>query len=211
MRQVADRLGVHAGSLYYHVKNKEALFALLADRVASEAYGAGTAALTALGSEAAWSEQALAQMSALRATTRAHRGGAVLLASSPRTLSPGALSLMERLLQTLQRAGVPAEHAIVAADTLLSHVTGFVLQEQSEQLGMGAADLAERFPLVVAGAGRYDADALFSRSVQLICTAIAAFQDVRTGARSPREWRVGHSPSDASRAPGLSDGVLRPE
>lgn len=171
MRQVADRLGVQAGSLYYHVKNKESLLALLADRVAGRAYAAGTAALGALPPDSTCSEQVMAQMSSLRLSVRAHRGGAVLLATSPRGLSPAALSLMERLLHTVQRGGVAPERALVVADTLLSYVTGFVLQEQTEHLPVEAVDLATSFPLLMASADRYDPDELFTHSIALICSA----------------------------------------
>src|SRR5205085_12362721 len=123
MRRVAERLGAHAGSLYYHVRGKDELLALMADRVCRRAYDAGTAALAALPPEATWHDEIAAQAAALRHSIRQHPGGAVLLADSPGMLSSGALSLMERLLQTLLDAGVPAAHCIVAADTLLSHVT----------------------------------------------------------------------------------------
>lgn len=48
MRQVADRLDAHAGSLYYHVRGKDELLTLMADRVCRQAYDTGTAALAAL-------------------------------------------------------------------------------------------------------------------------------------------------------------------
>ncbi|MFE7160811.1 TetR/AcrR family transcriptional regulator C-terminal domain-containing protein [Streptomyces sp. NPDC057636] len=73
-----------------------------------------------------------ASPTARRQSIRQHPGGAIMLAGSRKTLSPGALSLMERLLDTLAEAGVPPEHCGTAADTVLSHVTGYVLQEQSE-------------------------------------------------------------------------------
>ncbi|MER8188693.1 TetR family transcriptional regulator, partial [Kitasatospora sp. NPDC094015] len=132
MRQVADRLDVHAGSLYYHVPNKAALLQLLADRVAREAYDAGTAALSALDPAAGWSARVVAQAAALRRSISRHPGGAIMFAGSPKTLSTGALSVMERLLATLAEAGLPPQQCGTAADTVLSHVTGYVLQEQSE-------------------------------------------------------------------------------
>jgi AcrR family transcriptional regulator len=177
MRQVADRLGVHAGSLYYHVRDKNALLCLLADQVAQQAYDEGTAALDALPPEAAWPDRIIAQAAALRRALLRHPGGAVLLAGSPRTLSPAALGLMERLLRTLSDAGVPARHRSVAADTVLSHITGFVLQEQAEPVtpdvrGVDVAELAERFPMTFAEAGAGDQDKKFGHAVQLLCAAI---------------------------------------
>jgi AcrR family transcriptional regulator len=177
MRQVAQRLGVHAGSLYYHVKNKDALLRLLADRIAGEAYAAGTAALDRLPPGALWTTKIEEQLLALRRTLRRHAGGPVLLAASPALLSTGALSLMERLLATLAEAGVPSEHRAVAADTLLSHVTGFVLQEQAEppapdRTAVDATTLRQRFPMTMAAASAHTPDEMFRQSLRLQCAAI---------------------------------------
>ncbi len=177
MRQVADRLDVHAGSLYYHVRDKNALLALLADQVTQRAYDAGTEALAALPAGATWQDRVYAQAAALRRTILAHPGGAELLAGSPRTLSGGALGLMERLLGTLEEAGVPASARGVAADTVLSHLTGFVLQEQSDSAppdvrAEDIAELAARFPLTFAEAAAGDQDERFAASVRLLCAGI---------------------------------------
>ncbi|MEU6465393.1 TetR/AcrR family transcriptional regulator [Streptomyces sp. NPDC046976] len=181
MRQVADRLDAHAGSLYYHVRGKEELLALMADRVCRRAYDAGTAALAALPSAAVWQDRVEAQATALRAEIKEHAGGAQLLAESPGMLSTGAFSLMERLLRTLLNGGLPAGHCGIAADTLLSHVTGFVLQEQNQPTAPPAvtadlyADLCERFPLVMGDLiPRPGADEKFTRSIRLLCTGFAA-------------------------------------
>ncbi|MEU8659181.1 TetR/AcrR family transcriptional regulator [Actinoplanes philippinensis] len=176
MRQVAERLGVHAGSLYYHVRNKDALLALLADRVAARAYDAGERALADLPPGADWVDRVEAQAVALRLTLREHAGGPLLLAGSPSMLSPGALSLMERLLATLRDAGVPDRDRPVAADVLMSHVTGFVLQEQAKpeippSAHADMAALAARFPLTFA-AGAHDTDELFTRSIRLLCAKL---------------------------------------
>ncbi|MFC7862526.1 TetR/AcrR family transcriptional regulator [Streptomyces murinus] len=181
MRQVADRLDAHAGSLYYHVRGKEELLALMADRVCRRAYDAGTAALTALPSATTWQDRVEAQATALRAQVKEHPGGAQLLAESPGMLSTGAFSLMERLLRTLLDGGLPAAHCGIAADTLLSHVTGFVLQEQNQPTAPPAvtaelyADLCERFPLLMGDLiPRLSDDEKFSRSVRLLCAGFAA-------------------------------------
>ncbi|WP_103355864.1 TetR family transcriptional regulator [Amycolatopsis sp. CA-128772] len=176
MRRVADRLGVHAGSLYYHVRDKNALLCLMADRVAQEAYDDGTAALEALPEGAGWPDRIVAQAETLRRALLRHPGGAVLLTVSPRTLSPAALGLMERLLRTLSSAGVPGSLRGVAADAVLSHVTGFVLQEQAEPVtpdlrSVDVSDLAERFPLTFAEAGAGDQDEKFHQAVRILCAA----------------------------------------
>ncbi|MDN5789951.1 MAG: TetR/AcrR family transcriptional regulator C-terminal domain-containing protein [Micrococcales bacterium] len=188
MRMVAERLDAQAGSLYYHVPSKAALLHLMADRVAQRAYAAGTVALDALPGGVSWQEQVEAQIITLRTSITKEPGGAVLLAESPTVLSPGALALMERLLQTLAGAGLARQHRVVAADTLLSHVTGYVLQEQAvshapdaagaaaaaalADLGAGEAYL-ERFPATLDAAATHDDDAQFLASLRLICAGIA--------------------------------------
>ncbi|MFF1556269.1 TetR/AcrR family transcriptional regulator [Streptomyces sp. NPDC058279] len=177
MRKVAQRLDVHAGSLYYHVAGKAELVRLMADRVAREAYEAGTTALAALDPEARWQQRVEAQLVALRRTIRRHPGGAVMFADSPKVLSTGALTLMERLLETLREAGLPAGHGGVGADALLSHVTGFVLQEQSESPSVAigveeSAALRERYPMTVAAAFAVGADEKYVRSVRLLCAGL---------------------------------------
>ncbi|MFE9811915.1 TetR/AcrR family transcriptional regulator [Streptomyces sp. NPDC005548] len=173
MRRVAERLDTFAGSLYYHVPSKSHLLHLMADRLAQQAYDAGTAALASLPDSADWKARVEAQATSLRITIRQHPGGAVLFADSPKVLSAGALSLMERLLQTLADGGIPEDRRGIAADALLSYVTGFVLQEQGSPASLpvteqDVADLAKRFPMTVAAAARPEEEQ-FSLSVQLIC------------------------------------------
>ncbi|MEU9127545.1 TetR/AcrR family transcriptional regulator [Kitasatospora sp. NPDC048540] len=181
MRQVADRLDAHAGSLYYHVRGKDELLALMADRVCRRAYDAGTDAMASLPAAATWQDRVHAQATALRLSVKQHPGGAQLLAESPGTLSTGALLLMERLLRTLLDAGLSADHCGIAADTLLSHVTGFVLQEQNQPTapppvtGELHAELCEQFPLIMGPLlPRLSQDEKFTRSVRLLCTGFAA-------------------------------------
>ena len=189
MRHVAERLGVHAGSLYYHVDNKDALLHLMADRVAGEAYAAGTTALSRLPPDAHWTRQLQAQLVTLRHTLLKHNGGPFLLAASPVTLSPGALSLMERLLSTLRDADVPPRDCPIAADTLLSYVTGFVLQEQVEPAasppGADLAALTKRFPITMSNAPRFSSNDTFVRSLQLQYAAIATLTTTGAQQKTP--------------------------
>ena len=183
MRQVARRLDAQAGSLYYHVADKATLVRLMADRVAQQAYDAGTVALEALPDGQGWQARVVAQATALRATIRRHPGGAQLLAAGPAVASTGALQLSERLLGTLADAGVPASSRGIAADALLSHVTGFVLQEQRAPADQapdpaGLAALATRFPRTFdAASADLSDDETFERSVELLCAGIATLVD----------------------------------
>ncbi|MFD0022440.1 TetR/AcrR family transcriptional regulator [Streptomyces sp. NPDC058382] len=183
MRQVAKRLDVHAGSMYYHVPNKGALLQLMADKLAQQAYDAGTEALAGLPEGAGWPERVEAQAVALRRSLLKHPGGAVMFADSPKVLSTGALSLMERLLRTLREAGVHDENLGVAGDALFSHITGFVLQEQGEPpvLAVSAEDVADlhrRFPITLAASASHEQDELFVRGVRLLCAGIRALDEM---------------------------------
>lgn len=166
MRLVAGQLGVQPSSLYHHVRNKAVLLGLMADRAAQEGLDAGTAALAALPPGAGHTDRVRAQLAALRVALLRHPGGVLLFTSSPHGLGPGALGLMERLLGTLRRAGLTADDSVVAADTLLSYVTGFVLQEQvaAPPQPAVAAVPADEFPLTASLAGRFDDDQMFTRS-----------------------------------------------
>jgi TetR/AcrR family transcriptional regulator, tetracycline repressor protein len=147
MRAVAARLGVQAGALYYYVPNKSGLLRLMADRLCSSV-------ANDLEPGRPWREDAVALCLAVRRTLLGHRDGARIFARSPLVGSPAALGLMERLMTDLAQ-GVPSDHVAIAADTLFSYVTGFVLQEQHEEPGAGfdlqsLADLQRRFPRVFA-------------------------------------------------------------
>jgi len=168
MRLVAARLRVQPGSLYYHVKNKSVLLALMADRVAQECQDAGRIAVATLPADASPRQRIRAQVAALRVALKRHPGGVLLFTASPQGLGPGALGLMERLLDTLTEAGLAGDDAIVTADILLSYATGFVLQEQAEPMTEPLRPPgvpAEQFPLTAQLAGRFDDNAMFDRAI----------------------------------------------
>lgn len=125
MRSLADRLHVQKGALYYHVASKQALIAAMANEVANRALACyETGALV----DSMLRVRYLANC--LRQTLRDQRDGARLLAYSPLVQSPTAFQLIEHLVALLLQAGVSVEQASVGADTLMSYVTGYVLQEQ---------------------------------------------------------------------------------
>jgi TetR/AcrR family tetracycline transcriptional repressor len=95
---------------------------------------------------------------------------------------------MERMLTTLRDAGVPPPDRVVAADTLFSYVTGFVLQEQAPAPSPALTpdeltSFATRFPLTLAEGGGADADELFVRSLRLQCAGIATLLKPRSRPR----------------------------
>ncbi len=68
-----------------------------------------------------------------------HRDGARLLAAGPSPLSIDSLAFIDRLIGALRSGGASLHAAAYGADTIVSYVTGFTLQEQHMQ----QADLPE--------------------------------------------------------------------
>lgn len=146
MRAIAARLGVQVGGLYYYLPGKSALLRSMANELCRRAL---------LEFDAAGDTDSAARLcDCVRRVLREHRDSARVLAAGPPTGSMGALALMERLIGVLEPALRPGS-ASIAADTLMSYVTGFVLQEQ---ISTGTWDppapleeLRSRFPLVFGG------------------------------------------------------------
>ncbi|WP_354641229.1 TetR/AcrR family transcriptional regulator [Kitasatospora camelliae] len=135
-RRLAERLGVRVGALYWHLKDKDELLAELADRIVGECLAAadgerGNGAAAVEGGDRTESgiERLAATARALRRAMLGHRDGARLVAGHA-VPGPNSLLLADRMIRTAREAGVPLPLAAYATDTLISYVTGFVLQEQ---------------------------------------------------------------------------------
>lgn len=136
MRSLATRLHVQKGALYYHIDSKQTLIAAMANEVASRT-------LARYETEPPVDPVSRVRYIAncLRQTLREQRDGARLLAYSPLIQSTAALQLMDHLIATLRQIGVAEKRAHEGADTLMSYVTGYMLQEQQLlMLSPGSAD-----------------------------------------------------------------------
>ncbi|HEV2888260.1 MAG TPA: TetR/AcrR family transcriptional regulator [Jatrophihabitans sp.] len=122
MRAVAARLGVHVGGLYYYLPDKTTLLRSMADQICLQI-------IDALAPTGDWRVDALDLCHATRRTLLERRDATRVFAQSPVVASVGALGLIERLLELLA-TGIKPDRVAAAADTLLSYVTGFTLQEQ---------------------------------------------------------------------------------
>ncbi len=170
MRAVAARLGVHVGGLYYHVPDKAALLRLMADRLCASV-------VDDLRPVRRWREDVVDLCIAVRRALLAHRDGARIFAQSPLLASPGALGLMERMMDRIADGLRPVDVA-TAADTLFSYVTGYVLQEQQHVSPTAftpesLAELQERFPRVFASKPA-DSDGAFRAALDAILTGFTA-------------------------------------
>ena len=124
-RRVTQRLGVAVGAIYWHVRDKQELLRLLADRIVANAGQALPA-----GCDREWDGQLVEAARGMRRAMLAHRDGARLVAGYA-PVGARSVAAVEAGLAALVAKGLPLELAALAGDTVMSYVTGFVLQEQT--------------------------------------------------------------------------------
>jgi AcrR family transcriptional regulator len=125
MRRVAKELDTGAASLYVYVENRDALRALMLDRIGST--------ITAQPTDPArWREQIRALCLSTLRVLEAHPGiAAVALATIP--TGEGALSSAEAMLSYLLAGGVSPQHAAWACDNLWLIITATAVETDLEQ------------------------------------------------------------------------------
>ena len=148
MRAVASELGVQPSALYWHVRSKQELLGLVADRIVD---GAG---------EAACLDE---QVMALRDALLAHRDGAELVASSI-ALGMGGGGLRAKLALAAERAGVRESHRRSVTEALALVLLGHTQLEQqraqAKEIGIEMGedgphpDLDDLVQLVTGSVGR---------------------------------------------------------
>jgi len=162
MRNLAERLGVQAASLYNHVRDKREVLALLADAIMAEVPPPESA-------DAPWHDALYWLACDYRRALLTHRDAARLLSeTTPLGPGPNRLRVLDDLLGILRGAGFAGEAAADAAWLCNTFVTGFVLEEQTQLVssddaaaGEWQADVAgwlsqlplEHYPNVLAVAG----------------------------------------------------------
>ncbi|MEW9701773.1 TetR/AcrR family transcriptional regulator C-terminal domain-containing protein [Paenibacillus sp. SI8] len=124
MRKLAASLNVQPGALYWHFKNKQALLAELANIIMAEVLAERT-------KTANWQDEVRQAAVRLRLVLLKYPDSVRLITISPYLLVPNTLKFGKQLLSAFAASGLPDEHMRHCADTLLSYVTGFVLQEQT--------------------------------------------------------------------------------
>jgi len=166
-RRIAERLDVRVGTLYWHVKDKRALLTALADRILAEALPDGTPP------ERPWREHLRDGAHRLRAALLRHRDGARVVAGYA-PVSPFMLRMAESGLRLMREQGVPLATAAYAGDTLMSYVTGYVLQEQAEPTGPPDGSALAGLPLLAEWATTRPAggDAAFAAGVNFILDGV---------------------------------------
>jgi TetR/AcrR family tetracycline transcriptional repressor len=121
MRNLAQKLGIKAASLYWHVRGKQELLSLLAEEIC--------APMSEPDRTLPWQTQLEIFAYDYRRVLLAHRDAARVLAGSGGPSGPKRLQLTERGLRTLLDAGFDHKDAAYAGFLLNDYVVMFVLEE----------------------------------------------------------------------------------
>lgn len=121
MRRLAERLGIKAASLYWHVRDKNDLLDMLAEAICAD-IPSPDAALP-------WRARLEGLSHAYRHVLLSHRDAASVLVNTGAPTGPNRLRLMEGVLHTLLEAGFSRRDAAYTAYLLNDYVTLFVTEE----------------------------------------------------------------------------------
>jgi TetR/AcrR family transcriptional regulator, tetracycline repressor protein len=193
LRRLADRLGIRAPTLYWHVRDKRELLDLMVSVIMDEALADWREPRPGQP----WWDWLAGRARALRAGLLAHRDGALMLAGN-RPTQP-ALPGIERQLAALVEAGFKPPEALLTLLALNAYVIGEALDTQGESgrpdqtaepgadgpandgTQAGRAGLGEDFPLIGAAVGGLEAfgssDQRFEHGLALMITGLRARHD----------------------------------
>ncbi len=180
MRSLADKLGVKAASLYWHVRGKQELLGLMANEIC--------APLQAPDRALSWERQLEALGSEYRQALLSHRDAARVLAASGAPAGPNMLRLSEMVLSILLHAGFKRRDAAYAGSLVNDYVVMFVSEEtRSKEMQAQGAERAssdwlaalprEEYPSLVALADhltQFDADERFRFGTEVLLKGLEA-------------------------------------
>lgn len=126
MRRLASELGVATMALYRYVRSKEDLLWLMTDVVVRDVEVPDAP-------DAGWRDIARASATQTRAVIRAHPWLVAAGSRLPVGLTPARMAIVERLLRSLDAAGLDARTAYAAMTTLTSFVWGFAGGEVTQE------------------------------------------------------------------------------
>jgi TetR/AcrR family tetracycline transcriptional repressor len=124
MRSLADSLGVQAGAIYWHFKNKQDLYDAMVDAMfegSLEPPVSGT-----------W-DQRLKELSRRLAAAVARRRDGARLATLALKPGPSTLALTEEILAAARASGLSAKESLWAAAALGYYVLGYVTDMQATE------------------------------------------------------------------------------
>ncbi|GAA4562479.1 TetR/AcrR family transcriptional regulator C-terminal domain-containing protein [Planotetraspora kaengkrachanensis] len=136
MRVLASRLGVRAGALYRHYPSKQALLDAMVAHLATPPAGPPAP-------DRPWDERLRDVAMGMREVRLAHLDGARLMSTFHH---PGgdAVAGFHGLVGVLVTAGLPADGALVAVDTVVAYVNGYTIEEQAREDVAGARSREQR-------------------------------------------------------------------
>jgi TetR/AcrR family tetracycline transcriptional repressor len=161
LRRLAQRLGVRAPTLYWHIRNKAALITELAEAI----LGRDFAVLDPPEPGQRWQDWLTGFAGRLRRALLAHPDGARVISAAQLSTTMDALS--EHAMRTLVEAGLTLHDARLTVLAVERFTIGHVLEEQAPRPDADA--LAD-----------FDADAFARRHPTLIAAITAYFEPGRT-------------------------------
>jgi len=129
-RKIAERLGVKSASLYWHIRSRDELLDLLADRVVADARWPEPTL--------SWRAKVEALMGEYARCLLAHRDAAQVAAGRP-PRGPHRLRGAETMLSALLTAGLGEQEAVDATLVLTAYVVGFTLERDAASAQPGGA------------------------------------------------------------------------
>jgi TetR/AcrR family tetracycline transcriptional repressor len=174
LRPLADRLGVQAPALYWHVKNKSQLLDEMAEAILQEQF----AEITPRRPDEPWQDWLIAIAQRLRAAMLGHREGARVVAGAHIYPAVTLARLSEACIEAIHAAGIDLRQARTVAMTVIHFTFGHVIEEQAspsqeELRQMNLEDMKKSYPLMatalqaVIAAGQTEVD-VFNESLRLI-------------------------------------------
>ncbi len=169
MRKLGARLGVRAGAIYWHFKNKEALLDAMADRIV----GAANEQPLPPGP---WDVQLTELAHRMRRAMLAHRDGARVVAGTY-VVEPNTVHVGDQAARILTDAGFPLDRAGWAIFTAMYYMLGFTIEEQAQRAAgdweRRGADLPDsELHRAMDGVIRVDADERFGYGLELLLDGI---------------------------------------
>jgi TetR/AcrR family transcriptional regulator, tetracycline repressor protein len=171
LRKLAQRLGVQAPTLYWHIPSKAALVTAIAEEILDQEFPD----LAPPEPDQRWQDWLTGMAQRLRRALLAHPDGARVISASHLSLKMAAIS--ELAMSTLVDRGLPLRQARLMMLTVEHFIIGHVLAEQAPRpdalTGFDLATFTGRYPTVVAGIAEYfqpgrTVDDLFGDCLQLI-------------------------------------------
>jgi len=154
LRKLAQRLGVQAPTLYWHIRNKAALVNAVAEAILAPEL----AELAPPTDGEPWREWLTGVASHLRQAMLTHPDGARVVSAAH--VSPTMAGVLELAMTTLVARGLPLREARLTVLAVQAFTIGHVLEEQSPPTQDTVADFdlaafTERHPTTVAAISAY--------------------------------------------------------